>query len=421
MANLLSKAAIAGVVFVGVFYQFIFKDLYYGVLGHGRKVNSIKDYNHVSCQKVDELGLEGCEDMWLHEKTGYLYLACSDSRSRVQWLPALTNRGSIDHNNATGRSLVDRIAVIDTRGPGRLASRIQWLRTENFSGVNGDGTLSLHGLDIRPDKHTDTLRILLVNHRPSVDPVTGELLDNVKVGANSTIEQFQTKAGSDTMRHVRTYANDVIHTPNRVAWVNDHAFVFTNDHSGKVGTRRALDSILGGGSVGYCSRNSCNIAYSSGFAFPNGLARGRDGLIYVPNSGKTEVAVFSLTENHLLEKVHTIKTVLPIDNLSVDGNGDIYAASFPKLHVFDEATHDPFNINPPSAVYKISRAGKGYTGTSRKAHVEKWDDGEYVLEKIIEDDGSVLPGSTVAVHDSETGRIFLGGAFSPFITICETK
>jgi hypothetical protein len=39
----------------------------------------------------------------------------------------------------------------------------------------------------------------------------------------------------------------------------------------------------------------------------------------------------------------------------------------------------------------------------------------------MEDDGSVLPGATVAAHDAETGRVFLGGSMSPYITICETQ
>ena len=65
--------------------------------------------------------------------------------------------------------------------------------------------------------------------------MTGELLDAKVVGANSTIELFQTKVGSERMRHVRTYVDEAIQTPNRVAWVSDHAFVFSNDHSGKVG------------------------------------------------------------------------------------------------------------------------------------------------------------------------------------------
>jgi len=137
--------------------------------------------------------------------------------------------------NATGRGLTDRIAVLDTRGQGRLASRIKWLTVENFSGINGDKTMNLHGFDIRADVHSDTLHILLVNHRPPQDPETGEPLDATIVGANSTIEHFQTEVGSDAMRHVKTYADPLIQTPNRAAWMNNHSFVFTNDHSGKVG------------------------------------------------------------------------------------------------------------------------------------------------------------------------------------------
>ena len=146
-----------------------------------------------------------------------------------------TDKARIDKLNASGRGLHDRIAVLDTRGSGRLASRIKWLSIENFSGINGDGTLNLHGMDIREDEATGELQILLVNHRPPIDTVTGELLDATKYGANSTIEQFQTEVGSSTMRHVRTYAHNVIKTPNRVAWVSDHSFLFTNDHTSKVG------------------------------------------------------------------------------------------------------------------------------------------------------------------------------------------
>ena len=65
--------------------------------------------------------------------------------------------------------------------------------------------------------------------------MTGEALDAKVVGANSTVELFQTKVGSETMKHVKTYADELIQTPNRVAWVNDHAFVFSNDHSAKTG------------------------------------------------------------------------------------------------------------------------------------------------------------------------------------------
>ena len=142
---------------------------------------------------------------------------------------------SVDFLNATGRSLLDRLAILDTRGPGNIEERIKWITASNFPGINGDGTFNLHGFDIRADPNTDNLRILLINHRPPFDPVTGEALDPKVVGANSTVELFQTKVGSETMKHVRTYADELIQTPNNVAWVNDHAFVFTNDHSAKTG------------------------------------------------------------------------------------------------------------------------------------------------------------------------------------------
>jgi arylesterase/paraoxonase len=146
-----------------------------------------------------------------------------------------TDSGRVGFLNASGRGLTDRIAVLDTRGKGRLASRIKWLSVENFSGIKGDGTMNLHGFDIRADEESDTLHIVLINHRPPIDPEKGQLLDAAIVGANSTIEHFQTRAGGDTMRHVRTYADPLIQTPNRVAWVTSDSFVFTNDHSGKVG------------------------------------------------------------------------------------------------------------------------------------------------------------------------------------------
>jgi arylesterase/paraoxonase len=175
--------------------------------------------------------------------------------------------------------------------------------------------------------------------------------------------------------------------------------------------------LLGGGNIGYCDRRGCNIAYNSGLNGPNGLVRGKDGLIYVPNIIDANVQVFALTEDHLLRKLHTLST-LPIDNMSVDGEGDIYCAAFPQCHMWLKSSKDPFNINPPSAVVKISRTGKSYQGKGRDANIESRNENDYVVEKVFEDDTGVLPGSTVVVRDSKTGSFFLGGAVSPYITIC---
>jgi arylesterase / paraoxonase len=149
---------------------------------------------------------------------------------------------------------------------------------------------------------------------------------------------------------------------------------------------------------------------------PNGLVRGRDGLIYVPSTLDGTIRVFNLSENHHLLKINEIKVPLPVDNLSVDKKGDIYAAAFPKVYMWGESSKDPFNVTPPTAVFRIRKSVQE-NESERKSHLEM--NAEYIVEKVVEDDGSVLPGSTTVVHDAETGRIFLSGIMSPYIAICE--
>ncbi len=435
MVRFVSKKEIAviSVAIVALLYQLVFKQIIFGVFGYGRHVLSIKDFPHVRCEKVIEPGLQGCEDMWLHESTGFLYMACSDSISRPKWTPAYVltlcllsivqllidpRIGALD---AKERGKNDRLAVLDTRGSGPLSSRLKWIKPEGFSGINGDGTLNLHGLDIWESAHSPMLRILLVNHRPPINPATGEVLDAFKVGANSTIEQFLTKVGTDTMRHIKTFADPLISTPNRPAWVTDHSFLVTNDNGPyKTGLRRALSPVIGGSNVVYCNRHVCNKASSHHFKIANGLVRGRDGLIYVPNTAGDTIDVFALNEKHTLEHFHSIKVPLPIDNLSVDKNGEIYAAAFPKIYRWAESARKPFQVDPPSSVLRIKRGGMPAKAKGRLGHL-KSDSKDYWVEEIMEDDGSVLPGSTIAIHDAETGRFFMGGVMSPFITICETR
>jgi len=129
------------------------------------------------------------------------------------------------------------------------------------------------------------------------------------------------------------------------------------------------------------------------------------------------VLKFNEKQSPSLEDVDKIKVPFPIDNLSIDKNGDIFAAAFPKLSILIASFSDPYNINPPSAVFKITRTSKG---AKRQEKISAGNDG-YNVVKVMEDDGLTLPGSTVAVHDAETGRFFLGGVIAPYIAICETS
>lgn len=87
MAGTARTIAVISVAALAILYQFVFKDLIFGTLGYGRTVQSIKDYPSYNCQRIEVPGLEACEDMWLHEDTGYLYMACSETKSRQSWCP----------------------------------------------------------------------------------------------------------------------------------------------------------------------------------------------------------------------------------------------------------------------------------------------------------------------------------------------
>ena len=86
MANLFSKISVVTAVVVAIFYQVVLKGLIWKTFGFGRHVDNISAFN-VQCQKIHDI-TQACEDLWLHEPTGYLYMACSDSIGRTQWLPS---------------------------------------------------------------------------------------------------------------------------------------------------------------------------------------------------------------------------------------------------------------------------------------------------------------------------------------------
>jgi arylesterase / paraoxonase len=169
--------------------------------------------------------------------------------------------------------------------------------------------------------------------------------------------------------------------------------------------------LFGGGSISYCGPDSqCHLAATGRFYFPNGITKGVDGLYYVAHSAKGKITVHSLQADHTLVKVDEIKLGIPVDNISVDAEGSIFAAAFPDPMKLILALDAPFATAVPSTVLRIRKVRnvntQGVVG--------------YEITKVLEDKhGKFLPSTTTAVHDAKTGRLFLGGVTSPFITICD--
>lgn len=126
------------------------------------------------------------------------------------------------------------------------------------------------------------------------------------------------------------------------------------------------------------------------------------------------IGVYSLSSTGLT-KVDEIEIGMPLDNLSVDANGDIFAVAFPDMFKLIKAVNSAAETKVPGTVWRIRRV------VSERGKVKASGTGNYHVWKVLEDgEGSVMAtGTTVAVHDAKTGRIFLGSVFGEHLTVCD--
>jgi hypothetical protein len=388
------------VLVIGTLYKAYVHNIIFLTIGVGREIQSIDDFPW-TCTRLQHSLLEGCEDMWLDNQERKLYAACNTVDSRQGWSPGGSKL------NISARSRTDHIAVLNIDQAG--SDGLYGLHKLKVGGYLGD--LDLHGFDVHSIE--GRLRFWLINHRPPVDPTTGEFLDARAVGANSTIEIFDLDDASETLEHVKTIASDAIISPNNLAVRPKEGLgiVITNDRNAKVGTFPELDMLIGGGSLTYCHSDTgkCHVAANKGFSFANGIVQ-ENGLYYVAHSVTGIVTVHKLVGDQLIQ-VDKISTGYPIDNLSLDVDGNLLAAAFPDSIAFVKSMEDPYRVVAPATVLAVN-------GIATQLRTRSGKDCE--VSKLAEDrNAKWLPSSTVVVQDVKSHRLFLGGVLSPFITICE--
>jgi len=268
--------------------------------------------------------------------------------------------------------------------------KIQQTSYENYP---GDADLDLVGFDVEI-VDISTLRFWLLNQRPPYD-ANGTMLDASKLGANTTIDVYDFKHRAKTMKYIATGKSPALHSPNKIAWMGGNNFVVSNDRSAKVGWRKKLDPILGGGSLVYHDDTFDTYRTTpQKLPIPGLLIRGQDERIYVPSLVDGSIRVFDLEPNGHFQQVHAIKMGMPITGLSTDSMGTIWAVGRSK--------YDPIGDSSTNTIFKIENL------TKERFH--------YNVRKILEDkEAKVIQGASVVRHDGRTERIFLGGKpFSPF-------
>ncbi|KAL1743409.1 hypothetical protein HDZ31DRAFT_40997 [Schizophyllum fasciatum] len=341
---------------------------------------TVEPHGTENCTLVPEL--EACEKIILHQPTGLLYAACSSIAGRKAWLPAL------NYYNASARSTADYVALYD---PARAT-----LTKLAVRGLDDARGLSVHGMDVVPSaSDADVLFVYLVNHRPPPEPGAP--------GEDPSVEVFETRAGSGELRHVRTVADAaVLHSPNDVAGAPDGTrFWFTNDMKDvdgwkvRAGAKLYMFMQKPVTSVGYCHvDHGCKIALDK-VPGANGIVRVSDDRFMLGSATRPEVRVLALSPDDTLSVLSLGLTDLPLDNLTIDEDGVVWAAGFPKgAELIQKHIPDPVNNPSASTAVRISCSN-----------------GNCTIDKPFESDGSgnIASGTTTVVHDAERKRLFLSG------------
>ena len=197
--------------------------------------------------------------------------------------------------------------------------------------------------------------------------------------------------------------------------------------------------LLGVGTLAHChlSSGSCTTSLSEGLRYPNGIVKPTrpSNALYIANTAKGFMSFHLISPSHHTSfknskpyNQSTVSTVrkpieigMPIDNLSVDSNGDIYVAGLPKMYQLIKAMSNPEKeANVASSVFRIRKVYVKDEGLGKELGMEGGSRIQHVVEKVLEDrEGKVLPAASTVVHDVKTGRLWLSGVASKFVTVCE--
>ncbi|KAF2639464.1 calcium-dependent phosphotriesterase [Massarina eburnea CBS 473.64] len=401
LRGLFATGSVLAVLFASV-YQLWLKEVLTVTVGVGRVIQNIDEFPY-QCRRLEHKRLEACEDLWLDNEARVLYAACAGTMHRRHWSPSIAQLNVSGRRPGGGELIALDIDAADKDG----FFPFHALETSGYTDAVGGTELDLVGFDVEVID-SSTIHFYLVNLRPPVDDEL-KYVDASKIGANSTIEIFEFRKGETSMKHLRTISSPEIISPNNIAALGGGALVFSNDHSGKVGLRRELDPILGGGNIIYCSSlDDCHTASppTPNLRFPNGLAKGTDGRIYVPSTVDGKIYVYEVEPNtNNLDHVDTIEVGMPLDNINVDANGDMWVPGVPNILETMKTTTRPLEVNSPATLFRVGR-----------------NSGEWKVEKVLEDgEAKVMSLATTVAHDVKTGRLFVGAALAPYLVVCDPE
>jgi hypothetical protein len=119
----------------------------------------------------------------------------------------------------------------------------------------------------------------------------------------------------------------------------------------------------------------------------------------------------------MLIHIDTIELRMPLDNLAVDANGDMWVPGAPDGWKLLSWIAKPFEVKSPNTILKIGSMrgwNRHQSGSTTYAKTE------YKIDKMLEDgESKIVSGITTVRHDAKTGRLFMGSMLSSIAALQE--
>jgi arylesterase / paraoxonase len=216
----------------------------------------------------------------------------------------------------------------------------------------------------------------------------------------SSVELFETDHGR--LRHLKTFADPTLLTPNDVLAIGPESFYVTQDHGSPSPLEQNFEHFtrIPRGSLGYFVEGKFTTLIH-GIGFANGIARdpGRS-LLYIAATTEKAVRVYRIgARPEDLTYLSSILLPAGPDNLSLASDGALWIGAHPNLFALKQHS-EHHEKRAPSLVLRVD---------------QPWTESPKVTE-VMENDGQ--PTSAVSVALPQGGRLYLGAIYDAKILVC---